>query len=234
MRPSLETTGFPFGVAVACLLLQLAYAVGGEPPAGDMVKVTEYTLVDGRKVGVQEWSTLSFASAVPCEVQANAKAKPCSKCDACDCTSRTGGCACEANAKKVEAETARLKETALGFKSQSARLETILSLPALHRSATGVLTYTTVRESVAMGGPLTPEFIAAHNLTTEDVAAVHAYLPRPASVAPPVIAPSAAPVYAAPQAAPMPARGALIDTGVYFRGPFGGSVGAGVCVPGGA
>lgn len=216
----------------ALVLMLAAVPAFAQYPPGVAVKVSEYVLQDGKRIGIAEWTTLT---AVPCEVQGQPKvAKPCSKCADCDCGTR-GGCACEARAatKAKAAKCAICADCDCGncvcdreaaqraAKVERPRQEAPVPAVVLPANDTplwidwsnGTRTLGTVGEYIRLGGdPL--------KIRTTTVAA-------PVATPMPVYAP---PVYYSQPVYTMPPRG--LSAGFNVSGPFGGGFGAGACVGG--
>ena len=205
------------------VLMFLAVPAFAQYPPGVAVKVSEYVLVDGRRVGIAEWSDM--LAAVPCEVQANVpKAAPkCRACgEGCDCGP---GCACDAKAAERAAKVERPRQPAPveSAAQRSARLNAVpVRTPMV--DAYGRLIYRdwTLGEFIAAGGNA-GTLRDAHGWLGD---ADRAFLSTaPARAEHPV----AVPAYYAP-----PTYSPGFSAGFQFRGPFGGSVGGQVCLPGGA
>ena len=199
------------------ILLFLAVPAFAQYPPG--VKVSEYVLVDGRKVGIAEWSDM--LAAVPCEVQANVpKAAPkCRVCGDCDCGP---GCACDREAAARAAKVERPRQPAPVPVESAAQRSTRLNAVPVRTPMVDVygrLIYRdwTLGEFVAAGGNAGTLRDAHGWLSEADRAFLSA---APVRVEHPV----AVPAYYAPG----------FSAGFQFRGPFGGSVGGQVCLPGGA
>lgn len=204
--------------ALIPLLLVMAAALPAFGQARESYELRPVVLVDG--------STVHVRVKVPCEVQGNRPAvgveespAPCTKCgEKCACV---GGCPCHA-AAKAEAAARAERPRSPAPESDGERCARIgrLRLNWVHNGqpVTG-----TVAQYLHLGGTI--DAVIHPELTEGDRAFARANCkPKPwvQAVVHPVAQPM--PVYASPVYHP--------GVSVQFHGPFGGSVGGQVCLPG--